>query len=77
MRRKIFAVVAVVLLISVAGCADTKGDDYGDAPSEIKDGSLDYQDYKELNCPYLDGSLDQQTMEKCNKWVRENNVTVG
>lgn len=57
-------------LLVIAGCADTRGDDYGDAPTEIQDGSLDYQDYKEAGCPYLDGSLDQETMEKCNEWIR-------
>lgn len=72
MKRIILSLLLVCALVAGAGCTDTKGDDYGDAPDEIKDGSLDYQDYKEANCPYLDGSLDQQTMKKCNEWIRNN-----
>lgn len=71
-RRILLAIVVVGLCVGIAGCSDTRGDDYGDAPSTVQDGSLDYQDYKKAGCPYLDGSLDQETMEKCNEWIREN-----
>jgi hypothetical protein len=76
MKRATIFVLCVSLLFVGAGCVEQKGDDYSDAPTEIKEGSLDYQDYKEAGCPYLDGSLDQETMEKCNEWIRQNNVTV-
>lgn len=77
MRKAIVATLIVIGLLSGAGCiSDTDGDDYGDAPDEIQDRSLDYQDYKQTDCPHLDGSLDQETMEKCNDWIRNNNVTV-
>lgn len=72
--NKTIVVILVLLMLLTAGCqgTDVRGDDYQDAPSQVKDGSLDYQDYKEVDCPYLEDSLDQQTMEKCNQWVREN-----
>lgn len=76
MKQAILALLLVCALVAGAGCTDVEGDDYEDAPDEIKDGSLDYQDYKKADCPYLEGSLDQQTMKKCNDWIRENNVTV-
>jgi len=75
MRRIVLVLIVCTIIIGLSGCVDTKGDDYQDAPPEIQDGSLDYQDYKESGCPYLDGSLDQDTMEKCNEWIRENNKT--
>lgn len=70
MKRKVVLFLVLGLLVVTAGCAETKGDDYEDAPDSIKDGSLDYQDYKEAGCPHLDGSLDQKVMEKCNNWIR-------
>lgn len=80
MNRTLVSLVVVLMLLT-AGCQgmnfegedqDVKGDDYQDAPEEIRDGSLDYQDYKESDCPYLEGSLDQDTMKKCNEWIRNN-----
>jgi hypothetical protein len=73
-KRAIIVTIALGLLLVTAGCSDTQGDDYQDAPEEIQDGSLDYQDYKEADCPYLEGSLDQETMEKCNEWIRNNST---
>lgn len=73
MYRKSFVIILMVgLVVLSAGCtyAETEGDDYQDAPKEIQDGSLDYQDYQDANCPYLEDSLDQQTMEKCNEWIK-------
>jgi hypothetical protein len=73
MRQSYYIVFCfvVVLLVGLSGCSDVDGDDYDDAPTEIQDGELDYQDYKEAGCPYLGDSLDQETMEKCNDWIRE------
>lgn len=73
--RVVLLLLACTLIIGLAGCTDVKGDDYADAPDEVQDGSLDYQDYKEADCPYLEGSLDQETMEKCNEWIRNKNTT--
>jgi predicted small secreted protein len=72
--NKTLVTIVVLLMIITAGCQgmDVQGDDYQDAPKDIQDGSLDYQDYKEADCPYLEGSLDQDTMKKCNKWIRNN-----
>lgn len=70
MWKKLILIITVSLLLFIAGCAGVQGDDYEDAPESIQDGSLDYQDYQEANCPYLEGSLDQKTMEKCNEWIR-------
>ena len=64
-----------VTLIDGEPATKVSGDDYGDAPDAVQDGSLDYQDYKELGCPHLDQSLDQRIMKECNQWVRENNIT--
>lgn len=75
MERKHFLLVIISVLILTAGCSDVQGDEYDDSPDEIKDGSLDYQDYKEAGCPYLDGSLDQKTMKKCNEWIRNQTET--
>lgn len=75
MNKRVLLALAVGLLLLTAGCSETKGDDYGDAPEEIKDESLDYQDYKEADCPYLGDSLDQETMKKCNEWIRNKNNT--
>lgn len=72
MKRTLLVVLACLLIVGLAGCVDTQGDDYQDAPPEIQDGSLDYQDYKESDCPYLGNTLDQETMKKCNEWIREN-----
>jgi len=69
-------IIGVIMLISLAGCSDLQDDDYEDAPTEVQDGSLDYQDYKEAGCPYLGDSLDQETMEKCNEWIENQNNTV-
>lgn len=74
-QRFVLALAVVSVLVMGAGCTDVEGDDYGDAPEEVQDGSLDYQDYKDAGCPYLGDSLDQETMEKCNEWIREQNAT--
>lgn len=71
MKRVVLLIAVVGLMVGLAGCSDVQGDDYEDAPEEVQDGSLDYQDYKEADCPYLGDSLDQETMEKCNEWIRE------
>lgn len=67
-------IVPIMILTILSGCAGEGNidDSYHDAPEEIKDGSLDYQDYKETGCPYLGNSLDSYTMEKCNEWIRNN-----
>jgi PBP1b-binding outer membrane lipoprotein LpoB len=73
-RKLTIGLFTLILLLS--GCVGQEkyeiDDSYHDAPEEIKDGSLDYKDYKETDCPYLEGSLDSYTMEKCNKWIRNN-----
>lgn len=73
--KRLILLVAVVGLLVTAGCAEPDSSDYGDAPEEVRDGSLDYQDYKEAGCPYLDGALDHETMQKCNEWLRNQNST--
>lgn len=75
MRRIVLVLVICCILVVFSGCLDVKGDDYQDSPPEIQDGSLDYQDYKEADCPYLGNTLDQETMEKCNEWIRENETS--
>lgn len=72
--KRVFVTLAVGALLLTAGCSETPANDYQDAPEDIKDGSLDYQDYKEANCPYLEDSLDQETMKKCNEWIRNNST---
>lgn len=64
--------VLLVLLLLTAGCAEPDSSDYSDSPETVQDRSLDYQDYKEAECPYLEQSLDHETMKKCNKWIKAN-----
>lgn len=75
MDKRYLILIIVALTVIISGCSGVDGDDYQDAPEEIQDGSLDYQDYKEADCPYLEGSLDQETMDKCNEWIRNQTDT--
>jgi len=76
MNQKIIFILGLILfLTALSGCSDINGDDYQDAPDSIQDESLDYQDYKDAGCPYLDDSLDQETMDKCNEWIKNNTTS--
>lgn len=72
MMRKLLLALAVVGLLFAGGCADVGTADHEGAHDDVKDESLDYQDYQESGCPYLDDSLDYETMEKCDEWIEEN-----
>lgn len=75
--KKHVVIIIITLLLLTSGCLNqyNDNDSYSDTPKDIRDGSLDYQDYKEADCPHLGESLDQETMKKCNEWIRNNSDT--
>jgi hypothetical protein len=68
-------IVVVVGIVLGAGCTEVDTSDYRDAPPEIRDGTLDYQDYKDSGCPYLGDTLDHETMQACNEWIQNTTAT--
>lgn len=69
MNRRQFIATLTTLTASLSGCVDSETSDYSDAPERARDGSLDYDDYKEMDCPHLDGSLDHETIQQCETWA--------
>jgi hypothetical protein len=70
-----FTQLFVALLLLSAGCTDTDSSDYSDAPETIRDRALDYDDYEDAGCPYLNETLDHETIQQCNEWLTKQSTT--